>query len=115
MLEKQPHSSRRMLALFTATTLVPAASLGWLGWRMVEQDRLLESNRAQERRDQAADLAAAALQRVLAEAEERLTSYSAAPSPAAAGLADGAALVTFGTTGVLDRAGTPIPYYPAIP
>jgi signal transduction histidine kinase len=115
MFEKQSHSSRRLLVLFAATTVVPAVSLAWLGWRMVEQDRLLESKRVQEKRDQAADLAATAMQRILAEAEERLTTFSAAPSSPAAALGDGAALVVLGNGGVLSRAGTPLPYYPAIP
>ncbi|MBI3694734.1 MAG: hypothetical protein HY238_07840, partial [Acidobacteria bacterium] len=54
-------ASRRLFVLFVATTLAPAIGLGWLGWRMVEQDRALEKQRAQERRDHAADLGAAAL------------------------------------------------------
>src|SRR5438128_10125625 len=115
MFGKQSQSSRRLLVLFVATTAVPAASLTWLGWRMVEQDRLLENQRVQERRDQAADLAAAAMQRILAEAEDRLTTFSTAPSLPVAGLGDGATLVMFDNGAVLDRAGTPLPYYPAIP
>ncbi len=111
MFEKQPHGSRRLLALFAATTLVPAASLAWLGWRMVGQDQLLQSQRLKERRDQAAELAAAALQRILAEAEEKLTTFSATPS-ATANLEDGEALVVFGDSGVLARAGTPLSFYP---
>jgi len=79
--------------MFIAITVVPAVSLAWLGWRMVEQDRLLENKRVQEKRDQAADLAAAAMQRILAEAEERLTTFNAAPSSPGAALGDGAALV----------------------
>jgi signal transduction histidine kinase len=115
MFEKQSQSSRRLLFLFAATTVVPAVSLAWLGWRMVEQDRLLETRRVQEKREQAADLAAAAMQRIIAEAEERLTTFSAAASSPVAALGDGAALVVFSDQGVLDRAGTPLPYYPALP
>ncbi len=45
-LEKQSHGSRRLRVLFVVTTVVPAvSSSAWLGWRMVEQDRLLENNR----------------------------------------------------------------------
>ena len=112
---KTPSSARRSILLFAATTLVPAGSLGWLGWRMVEQDRLLENQRAQERRDHAADLAAAALQRILAEAEEKLTAFHASPSGTAGSAGDGVALVAFGSGGLLARAGTALPYYPAIP
>ncbi len=115
MSKKHPHDPRRLLVLFTITTLVPAAGLSWLGWRMVEQDRALEGQRLQERRDQAADLAAAALQRILAEAEERLSTYSAARISPASDVSDGAVLVTFGGDGVLDHAGTALPFYPALP
>jgi hypothetical protein len=39
MFEKQsPPLSPRLFVLFVATTLAPAIGLGWLGWRMVEQD-----------------------------------------------------------------------------
>jgi signal transduction histidine kinase len=115
MLNKQPHDPRRLLLLFVVATVVPAASLGWLAWRMVEQDRILEAKRVQERREQAADVAAAALQRVLAEAEERLTTFSAALISPVADLRNSAALVAFTRDGVLGRAGTLLPYYPAIP
>ena len=53
-----PPASRRLFAWFVAITIVPAVGLGWLGWRMVNDDRALERQRAQARRDQAAELAA---------------------------------------------------------
>ena len=109
------HNSRRLLLLFLATTIVPAACLGWLGWRVVEEDRRQQQDRMHEQREQAADLAASALQRVLAEAEERLVSFSAAPTTPAQIAMDGLTLVTFGQEGVLEHAGTPLLYYPALP
>ena len=114
MLNQPPHDPRRLFLLFIITTIVPAACLAWLGWRMVEEDRLLEARRVDERRDHAADLAAASLQRILAEAEDRLTTFTSAPVPNA-DLRDGAALVAFSHDRTLDRAGTPLPYYPAVP
>ena len=113
-MKQQPHSSRRLLVLFVTVTIVPAACLAWVGWRMVERDRALEGQRAQEKRDQAADLAAAALQKILAEAEERLTTFSTAPSVQGDSLRDGQALVAFGDGGLLGHAGTALPYYPAV-
>ena len=74
------HNWRRLLPLFLATTLVPVACLCWIGWKVVDEDHRLWGIRVQEQREQAADLAASALQRVLAEAEERLASFTAAPS-----------------------------------
>src|SRR6516164_9171182 len=102
------YKSRRFLPLFLATTLLPAACLCWLGWKVVEEDRLYRRNRMQEQREQAADLAAAALQRVLAEAEERLTGFAADGAAKRGEIVDGLALISFGRAGTLDYAGTPL-------
>jgi len=108
------HKSRRLMAMFLATTLLPAICLCWLGWKVVEEDRLYQRNRIQEQREQAADLAASALQRVLAEAEERLASFSAAPTASRGDSVDGVALIAFERTGTAEQAGAPLPYYPAV-
>ncbi|HEV2486972.1 MAG TPA: hypothetical protein VGT08_15700 [Terracidiphilus sp.] len=112
MAKNQAQDPRRLLVLFLIATLAPAACLAWLGWRMVEQDRILEGQRIEERRNQAADLAAASFQRILAEAEETLTTFSSTRLSPGSGLGYGAALVALGRTGVLERAGTFLPYYP---
>lgn len=91
-------ASRRLFVLFLATTLAPAIGLGWLGWRMVEQDRALERQRVQERRDHAADLGAAALERALAEIEERLATLPDSGR-------HGVPIVVFGPQGVLHHTG----------
>ena len=65
MANQRPLQARRLLAMYLLTTLVPVASLAWLGWRMADQDRVLEAKRLEEQRDRAADLAATALQRIL--------------------------------------------------
>jgi len=63
---------RRVLILFVAVTMVPAAALVWLSWQLLRQDRALESQRLQERLDHAADLIGTALDRQLTEAVDRL-------------------------------------------
>lgn len=68
------HPPHRLLALFLAGTLLLCGSLGWLGWRLQEQDRALERQRARERREHAADLAAVALARTLEEVDRELES-----------------------------------------
>lgn len=68
--------------MFLAITVIPAAALAWLGWRMLEQDRALESQRAQERLEHAADRVSAALERSLAELEGQLESGSPVPANA---------------------------------
>src|SRR5439155_3738450 len=54
--------------------LVLAASLSWLGWRLLKQDRALESQRIQERLDNAADLIAASLLHKFSESRDQFTS-----------------------------------------
>jgi signal transduction histidine kinase len=66
-------SPRYLLTLFLAIMLVLSASLSWLGWRLLKQDRALESQRIQERLDNAADLIAASLLRKFSESKDRLT------------------------------------------
>ena len=79
------------------------------------QDRQLEGQRRQAQRGQAADLGATALQRTLAELEGRLATLSTVPQlPGGAG-PEGVTLVTLGPRGQLDRAGTRLPYGPALP
>jgi signal transduction histidine kinase/tetratricopeptide (TPR) repeat protein len=74
-----PH---HLLTLFLAITLALATGLGWLGWRILQQDRALEGQRVQERLGQAADLVSASLSRKIAGLEERIRGISALPEPA---------------------------------
>ena len=67
-------SPRYLLTLFLAIMLVLAASLSWLGWRLLKQDRALESQRIQERLDNAADLIAASLLHKFSESRVQFTS-----------------------------------------
>jgi signal transduction histidine kinase len=53
-------------------TVVPLALLSWLGWRTLDQDRLLEGLQVRQRLELAADLLAAALQRAVAADAQRL-------------------------------------------
>lgn len=66
-------SPYHLLWIFLSITLVLAATLGWLGWQLLQQDRALSRQRAQERVEVAADLITAALQRNLSELEGDLT------------------------------------------
>ena len=65
-------TSRHLLAGFLIVTLGPAGGLVWLGWKLLDQERDLASQRWQERRERAADLAVGSLQRRLATAESGL-------------------------------------------
>ena len=63
-----------MLFLFLLT-LVSVSALGWFGWRLFEQERLVETQRSQERLEQAADRTSMALRGTLAETGERLSEW----------------------------------------
>src|SRR6266849_1661480 len=80
---------RYLLTLFLAIMLVLAATLGWLGWRLLKQDRALESQRTQERLDNAADLIGASLLHKFSESEDQFTSLLALSDPELAARASG--------------------------
>ena len=67
---------RNLLVLFLGTTLVLTAGLGWLGWRLLQQDRAVEAQRVRDRLDSAADLVAAEMRQTLTAAEAQLTLLS---------------------------------------
>ena len=67
---------RSLVALIIGITVVPLATLLWLGWRLLAQDRMLEGQQAQQRVERAADLVVAALQRVFSSYEQRLAAGS---------------------------------------
>ena len=46
---------RSLLVLLGLVTLVSVSALGWLGWRLVEQERVLAEQRSRERVSQSAD------------------------------------------------------------
>ena len=56
------HSRYGLLGAFLVLTLGPATGLVWLGWRLLDQDRALETQRITERREYAADRIVAMLQ-----------------------------------------------------
>ena len=65
-------SPRRLQGLFLAVTLLFAVAVGWLGWKLVEQDRALARQRRVEQLEAAADRVAGALFRQMAECRYRL-------------------------------------------
>ena len=67
-----------LLALFGLTAAAVSA-LGWFGWRLVQQERIVEAQRDSEALEQAADRVAASVARSLAEAGDRLSAWATAP------------------------------------
>ncbi len=68
---------RHLLALFLAVTLLPAAALVWAGWKLFRQDRILEQQSIEKRRDVAADLIVTALQQGIVATQQRLADPAA--------------------------------------
>ena len=113
MVSRSPHAAPlKLLALFVLLSAIPLAALGWLGWRVLKQDRALESQRLRERLDNAASLVAREIDRGLTAWEALL--------PAAAGgqaveLPSGAVFLLIDKDGVVRQQGAPLPYYPRVP
>jgi signal transduction histidine kinase len=63
---------RRVLTGFLAVVVACLGTLGWLGHRLLDQDRALEDQRVQEHLEHAADLVSSALERRLVELEGAL-------------------------------------------
>ena len=70
---------RSLLLLLFLVTLVSVSALAWFGWRLLDQERVIEAQRAQDRLEQASDRIAAVARGALAETGERLGSWLIAP------------------------------------
>lgn len=68
---------RQLLTFYLAGTIAAAAALTWLGWRMLEQERALEAQRAQERLEIMCDRVTAIFQRSLDELAKQLSAPAA--------------------------------------
>ena len=71
---------RHLLVMFLAVTLLLTATLVWLSWQLIRQDEALVEQRVEERRESAADLVTAALQKSLLQAGEQLSALSVTPA-----------------------------------
>ena len=78
---------RNLLTFYLAGTVGAAAALTWLGWRLLDQETVLERTRAQERLEVAGDRAVAIFQRSLDDLE-RAAEAGAVPDDAVVVRAD---------------------------
>ena len=67
--------------MFFAITFVLVTALAWMGWQLMRQDRALAGQRLEEKRENAADLAVAALQKNFSQLEGDLIRLSTAAPP----------------------------------
>lgn len=70
-----------LLSILALLTLVSVTALAWFGWKFLQQDRMVEAQREQDRREQAADRIVATLRGTLAEAGERAGAWILSPPP----------------------------------
>ena len=72
---------RHLVLLIAAVTVLPFGMLLWLGWRLVDQDHLLEQQQVRQRVNRAADRAVSALQKQLSAAEQAVMDSRGDPPP----------------------------------
>lgn len=101
----------KLLTLFVLLSGIPLVALGWLGWRVLQQDRALESQRLRERLDNAASLVAREVDRGLTAWEELLP---VAASGHAVTLPSESVFLLITAHGVVQQQGVPLPYYPRV-
>src|ERR1019366_8700877 len=73
---------KSLLLILVLLSLVSVSAVGWFGFKLLEQDRMVQAQRRQERLEQAADRIAATLRGTLAETGERLSAWLTTPPPA---------------------------------
>ena len=98
-----------LLALFVLTAGIPLATVVWLGWRLLDQDRVLEVQRLRDQLDAAAAL-------TVRELDRSLTAWSDLLIAAAGGqsvpLPVGATYLEFQSQSIVAQQGVRLPYYP---
>ena len=102
---------RRLLVLFFAVTLVPAAGLIWLGRTLLNQDRQLEMQRAMERREYAADRIVDILQQEISFTRQILADSNRLGELTA----EDSVVVQLSAAGLSVQPASAILYYPIVP
>jgi signal transduction histidine kinase len=100
-----------LLTALVATTVIVTAALGWAGWRLLDQQRSIDDQRARDQLESGADAIAAVVRGRLAEAGERLTAWPAsadAPPP----IIDRAVVIAIGPDRVAVSPKGGVPYVP---
>jgi len=104
---------RSLLAALVATTVVVTAALGWAGWRLLNQQRAIDEQRAREQLEISADAIASTVSGTLAEAGEWLGAWASGSAPSRP-VVDGAVAVAIGPDGVRIAPSGALPFVPTI-
>jgi signal transduction histidine kinase len=102
---------KSLLLILVLLTLVSVSTVGWFGFKLLEQDRMVQAQRRQERLEQAADRMAATLRGTLAETGERLSAWLTTPPPA--GKPEDGVLLTVDENSLTAYPAGRLLYYPA--
>ncbi len=70
---------RTLFLILFLLTLISVSALSWFGWKVLDQERMVEAQRLQQKLEQSADRIAATLRGTLAETGERLGASSITP------------------------------------
>jgi len=109
--------------MFFAITFVLVTALAWMGWQLLRQDRALAGQRLEEKRENAADLSVAALQKQFSQLDGRLMRLSTAAAPQlhgqaseyAAGLPEDSLLLIFRSNDLECFPAQRLLFYPNLP
>ncbi|MGD8538377.1 MAG: HAMP domain-containing sensor histidine kinase [Candidatus Aminicenantes bacterium] len=104
--------SKYNAVLFLAVAAVSVIALVWMGVRLLQQDRALEAQRLEEKREAAADRIIVALEKTLSEEEQKLT---AEPKDEFLQMADDHLLAIMDSREIRVYPDKALLYYPIIP
>ena len=99
-------SPHRLVLLFLLVSAIPITALGWLGWRVLQMDATLESQRQAAQLQAGVDQFASDLERAIGKWNAALTGPDTPP---------GTAILRLDSRGLTGRRGVALPYYPAVP
>ncbi len=101
----------RLFTLFLVSAGVVLSAIGWLGWRLLSQERLLDEQRMRDQLENTASLATRELERTLAEWDDRLAKLADGQSVT---IPPRASAFLAAAQGVRGRAGVSLPFYPRV-
>lgn len=105
---------RRLLLALGAVAVASGMALGWLGWELLRQDKVVEAQRQQERVEHQADRVVQSLERLLAVTEDRLADWVSRPLAPVPDPVHGGVVVVFTQTAVQPSASSRLLFYPSV-
>lgn len=103
---------RSLLGSLLLATVLVTATLGWLGWRVLDQQQAIEEQRTREQAESAADAIASRIRGQLAESGELLSAWLTGPT--AVPSIDNAVLLAIRKSGTVVSPRDKLPFVPAV-